>query len=137
MEEISTVKKEIKQLRQNMRLLDALASSDIRKSQKLDMLKASPQSEAVKAEIERIKRSLSSVDARKLSHEIIKLEEKYINAINSLPALDKTIFLEFCIEGLPYWKIGMNTGYSPEGIKKRLYKMIEKIAALVSPSNKE
>ena len=133
MEEISKVKKEIKQLRQNMRLLDALASSDIKKSKRLDMLKASPQSEAVKAEIERIKRSLSSVDARKLSHEIMKLEEKYINAISSLPALDKTIFLEFCIEGLPYWKIGMNTGYSEDGIRKRIYKMAEKIAVCVSP----
>ena len=133
MEEISTVKREIKQLRKSMRLLDALASSDVNNTKRLDMLRASPQSEAVQAEIARIKRSLDSIDAKKLSGEIIKLEEKYMKAISALPPLDKTIFLEFCIEGLPYWKIGMNTGYSPDGIKKRLYKMIEKIAREINP----
>ena len=133
MEEISTVKREIKQLRKSMRLLDALASSDVSNTKRLDMLRASPQSEAVQAEIARIKRSLDSIDAKKLSGEIIKLEEKYMKAISALPPLDKTIFLEFCIEGLPYWKIGMNTGYSPDGIKKRLYKRIEKIAREINP----
>ena len=133
MEEISKVKKEIKQLRQNMRLLDALASSDARNAKRLDTLKASPQSEAVQAEIARIRRSLDSVCAKKLSCDIMRLEEKYMRAINSLPSFDKTIFLEFFIEGLPYWKIGMNTGYSEDGIRKRIYKMAEKIAACVSP----
>ena len=33
MEEISTVKKELKELRKNMRLLDALASSDARNAE--------------------------------------------------------------------------------------------------------
>ena len=67
MEEISTVKREIKQLRKSMRLLDALASSDVSNTKRLDMLRASPQSEAVQAEIARIKRSLDSIDAKKLS----------------------------------------------------------------------
>ena len=95
MEEISTVKKELKELRKNMSLLDALASSDARNAKRLDMLKASPQSEAVQAEIARIRRSLDSVCAKKLSCDIMRLEEKYMRAINSLPSFDKTIFLEF------------------------------------------
>ena len=83
MEEISTVKKELKELRKNMRLLDALASSDARNAKRLDMLKASPQSEAVQAEIARIRRSLDSVCAKKLSCDIMRLEEKYMRAIIS------------------------------------------------------
>lgn len=128
MDRISKVKSEIKQLRKNMRLLNALADSDVRMSRRLDMLMASPKSEAVKCEVERIQRSLNSVDARRLSGEILELEGKYMGALGKLSPIDKTIFLEFCIEGMPYWKIGMNTGYSQEGVRKRMYKMLETIA---------
>ena len=63
--------------------------------------------------------------------EILKSQEltgKYAAAIGSLDAEDKAMLLDCYINGMPYWKIAMEYGFSEEGARKHIDKIVKKIA---------
>ena len=63
--------------------------------------------------------------------EILKSQEltgKYARAIGSLDAEDKAMILDCYLNGLPYWKIAMEYGFSEEGARKHIDKIVKKIA---------
>lgn len=59
------------------------------------------------------------------------LEKKYMDALNSLCALDKAMMLDCYINGMPYWKIGMTYGFAEEGARKHIEAIIKKIANII------
>ena len=56
------------------------------------------------------------------------LEEKYMSAINSLEPIDRAIILESIVNGTPYWKIGVAYGYTEESLRKKIDKILRKLA---------
>ena len=63
--------------------------------------------------------------------EILKSQEltgKYAAAIGSLDTEDKAMLLDCYINGMPYWKIAMEYGFSEEGARKHIDKIVKKIA---------
>ena len=63
--------------------------------------------------------------------EILKSQEltgKYAASIGSLDAEDKAMLLDCYINGMPYWKIAMEYGFSEEGARKHIDKIVKKIA---------
>ena len=63
--------------------------------------------------------------------EILKsqaLTGKYAAAIGSLDTEDKAMLLDCYINGMPYWKIAMEYGFSEEGARKHIDKIVKKIA---------
>ena len=69
--------------------------------------------------------------ARRLKEEIAQsqeLERKYMGAILTLDTSDKAMLLDCYINGMPYWKIAMEYGFSEEGARKHLDRLVKKIA---------
>ena len=57
-----------------------------------------------------------------------KIEEKYLKEINKLDESDKAMVLDCFFNGMPYWKLGMEYGFSPEGARKHMEAIVKKIA---------
>lgn len=99
-----------------------------RHEKRLEILQQQKQTREVVEDIQRIKKVLSTLNIPRFIQRAAALEEKYIEAINRLDPLDKTIILDGYINGTAYWKIGRNIGYSEAGVKNRVKKIIEQIA---------
>ncbi len=83
------------------------------------------------AEIRKIDDILRSLQIDDSIKRASTLELKYMTAIGKLERIDRTIILDGYINGKPYWKIGRDIGYTEDGIKKRMSKIIERIAELI------
>ena len=84
---------------------------------------------------ELIEKELAHLDSLPICKEIEKareIEEKYMGAIMELDPIEKSIIVDTYINGVPYWKIGIELGYSEEGVRKRLAKAIKSIACQVN-----
>ena len=128
MADILRVKSDLKNLRKAIKIIDAVMEAENKHIKRLELLKFLGQDEFTREEIERTERILQCYDAAKYISEANRLEEKYMGVINALEPIDRTIVLEGYINGNPYWKIGMKIGYSEEGIRKRMAKIIKQIA---------
>ena len=57
-----------------------------------------------------------------------KIEEKYLKEINKLDESDKAMVLDYFFNGMPFWKLGMEYGFSEEGARKHIDAIVKKIA---------
>ena len=79
-------------------------------------------------DIKRLETFLSSLCINELIREATAMEQKYIQAINRLPTVDRIIILDGYINGVPYWKVGKTVGYTERGVQYRVRKIIEALA---------
>ena len=83
------------------------------------------------SEIDHIDTVLRTLKIEQIIAEASALELKYMSAINTLESIDKTIILEGYINGVPFWKIGKQLGYSEDGIKKRAHRALLRLAEIL------
>ena len=131
MADILQVKSDLKSLKMAIKAIDAIMDAENKHIKRLELLKFMGEDNFTKEQIEKTESILKRLDAAKYISEANKIEAKYMGIINSLDPLDKTIILDGYINGNPYWKIGMRVGYSEEGIRKRVAKIIKLIAEKV------
>ena len=132
MTDILRVKSDLKKLKKAIKVIDSVMEAENKHIKRLELLKFMGQDDFTKEEIERTERILESLNASEYIKEANRIEEKYMSVINTLEPLDKTIILDGYINGNPYWKIGMRIGYSEEGVRKRVAKIVKEIAEKVS-----
>ncbi len=68
---------------------------------------------------------------RQIISRTLILKEKYYPLIATLDPLDRIIILDGYINKTPYKKLGKEIGYTKEGIQKRTYIIIGKIAGIL------
>ena len=56
------------------------------------------------------------------------IEAKYMSEIEKLDPSDKAMVLDCFFCGMPYWKLGMEYGFAPEGARKHIEAIVKKIA---------
>lgn len=125
---VERVKKELRALRRINHGIDVYLSLRERHEKRLAFLRSLEQSEETAGEIAKLEKLVASMDTARYISEATRIEEKYMAAINALEPVDRTIILEGYINGVPYWKIGRDIGYSERGIQKRAAAAIEWIA---------
>lgn len=125
---VERVKKELRALRRINHGIDVYLSLRERHEKRLSFLRTLEQSEEIVGEIAKLEKLVASMDTARYISEATRIEEKYMAAINALEPVDRTIILEGYINGVPYWKIGRDIGYSERGIQKRAAAAIEWIA---------
>lgn len=125
---VERVKRELRQLRRINHGIDVYLSLRERHEKRLAFLRALEPCEEVTREIERLEGLVASMETARYIAEATRIEEKYMETINALEPVDRTIILEGYINGVPYWKIGRDIGYSERGIQKRAAAAIEWIA---------
>ena len=128
MKEISEVKKDLRELKKHTHAIKQLESAQRMHLARIKLLEALPKSEKTENLIEKEKLLISSIDYQGVIEKSCTIEEKYMAAINALPLPDRGMIVDAFINGTPYWKIGLEIGYSEEGVRKKISKIISKIS---------
>ena len=129
---IDEVKKDLKNLRLYNRSISKLKELMTTHEMRIKMLEKMGENERIKGIIAKERSLLSSLDFATKIDNALSLEEKYMGFITSLDPLDRDIIIDAYINGLPYWKIGLEIGYSEEGVRKKVSKIIKEIALSMS-----
>ena len=121
---------ELKELKKTVHLIDTLIRT---KNEYQYRIKALSESNRIKSkqEINALNEVISKMNIEQYIKIAVQLQNTYTSAINSLGVVDKTILIEYYINGVPAWKIANSLGYTEDGIRKRLSKAIEKIAKAI------
>lgn len=121
------IKTDLKQLKKNIKYIESYKEAEKSHKSRVTFLERLGKAEYAK-EIEREKALLKRLNPTKYIIEAGLLEERYMEAIDKLSPVDKTIIIETYLNGKPYWKTGEALGYTEEGIRKRISKSILQIA---------
>lgn len=122
------VKEDLKSLKNYTLAINKLRETQETHIMRIKMLEKMQKSEKINSIIERERKLLSDLDIATKISEAQEIEEKYMKTILSLSPLDRSIILDAYINGQAYWKIGVAIGYSEEGVRKKISKIIKNIA---------
>lgn len=131
METTEKIKRDLRLLRKITHSIEVSLTVEKRHKERLEVLKKQQQTEEVKQNIADIEAVLAALDTAKYIQRATELESRYIEAINKLDPLDKTIILDGYVNGKAYWKIGRDIGYTEVGVQKRVNKIIEILAKIL------
>lgn len=131
METTEKIKRDLRLLRKITHSIEVSLTVEKRHKERLEVLRKQQQTEEVKQNIADIEAVLATLDTAKYIQRATELELRYIEAINKLDPLDKTIILDGYVNGKAYWKIGRDIGYTEVGIQKRVNKIIEILAKIL------
>ena len=131
METTERIKRDLRLLRKITHSIEVSLTVEKRHKERLEVLQKQQQTEEVKQNIADIEAVLATLDTAKYIQRATELESRYIEAINKLDPLDKTIILDGYVNGKAYWKIGRDIGYTEVGIQKRVNKIIEILAKIL------
>lgn len=131
METTEKIKRDLRLLRKITHSIEVSLTVEKRHKERLEVLQKQEQTEEVKQNIADIEAVLATLDTAKYIQRATELESRYIEAINKLDSLDKTIILDGYVNGKAYWKIGRDIGYTEVGIQKRVNKIIEILAKIL------
>lgn len=131
MKEINEVKKDLRELKKYTHAIKQLECAQRTHLARIKLLESIGGGEKTNKLIERERALLAALDVKTVIEGACTLEEKYMAKINELPLPDRGIIIDCVINGTPYWKIGLEIGYSDEGVRKRVSKIIAKIAQMM------
>ena len=126
-EALERVKTDLRELKKTVHLIDTLIRTRNEYQYRIKQLEASHRQKA-RAEANALSELVMQIDLEGHINKAKELYSKYMKAIDTLSLIDKSIIVEYYINGLPAWKVGYKIGYSEDGIRKRLSKIIIKIA---------
>lgn len=124
---VATIKKDLRQLKKTIHIIEAQREAQERYEKRIEALSRLAPTEKIKEQIETTRKIMSLMDVDRYIDEASQLEEKYIGAINTLDPIEKTIITESFLNGKPYWKIGLSLGYSEEGVRKKIDKIMRQL----------
>lgn len=128
---INKVKKDLRALKSSSHAIERLIEAQGIHFVRIRALEALPKSEKTKA---LVKREMEIINDLGLAQEIEKneeLERQYMGAISSLDITDRALVTDCYLKGEPYYKLAMDYGFSESGMRKRLDRLVEKIAQRV------
>ena len=128
---INKVKNDLRALKSSSHAIERLIEAQGIHFVRIRALEALPKSEKTKA---LVKREMEIINDLGLAQEIEKneeLERQYMGAISSLDITDRALVTDCYLKGEPYYKLAMDYGFSESGMRKRLDRLVEKIAQRV------
>lgn len=128
--ESDRVRDDLRRLRKITHSIEAEMRSKELNEKRLELLKRNEDKN--KDEIAKIEGILRCIRLEEHIARASELEQRYMDAINALEEpLDRAIILRGYVNGEAYWKIARDIGYTEDGIKKRVKKIIDKIAKML------
>ena len=127
---INIVRKELRALKKSSRVIKRLIEAQGIHYKRIEALCKMEENEKIKALILREKEIISALGIDKQIEKSASLEEKYIGAINALSPSDKAMMLDCFLNGMPYWRLGMEYGFAEEGARKHIEALVKKIAEM-------
>ncbi len=128
---INTIKKDLRQLKKTIHIIEALKNAQKRYIQRIEALSRLVQTDRIKEQIESTQKVMGLMNIDAYIKEANEIEGKYMYAINQLEPIERAIILDCFVNGLPYWKVGLNLGYTEEGLRKKTDKILRKLVKLI------
>ncbi len=125
MKNLDEVKKDLKNLKKASRIIEKLYQAEATHLKRIKMLEALPKTEGVLALIEKEREHILSLKIETAVNDARIIEEKYMSQILKLDPIDKGIIIDNYINGIPCWKIGAELGYTEDGVRKRISKIMK------------
>ena len=130
MKGINEVKKDLRELKKHVHALRRLEVACKTHEMRIKLLSTLKQTERTR-ELIRVERELiQAIDIGGAFDSAQRLELYYIDKINKLCPTDKSIMVDAFLNGVPYWKIGIDLGFSEETIRKRVDRITGQIAKM-------
>lgn len=126
--DLKKIKEDLKELKKTVHLIDTLIRTKDEYLYRISKLSAF----GAYDEIEYLEKAIKDMKIEHHLKRAIELQAVYTEAISSLGVIDKTILLEYYVNGEPAWKIANKLCYSEDGIRKRLGKAIKEICKYMS-----
>ena len=126
---IEQVRRDLRRLRRLEHTVEVYTEVRERYEKHLAHLKSiSDPTEDILKSITEAESFIEKSDIAEKIHKTTEISERYIDAINKLDHLDRTIIFDAFINGKPYWKIGKEIGYTERGVQYRVEEAIKAIA---------
>lgn len=125
---INIVRKDLRALKRSSHAIEKLIEAQGIHFVRINALEKMEQNEQVKRALEKEKEHLEKLGLAQEIEKSVELEGKYLNAISSLPLIDRAILTDSFVKGKSNIVIAMDYGFSEGGIRKRITRLIEKIA---------
>ena len=122
------IRQDLRQLKINTHAINVLQKAYETHKRRIKMLEGLEENSYRARVIKRERAKLASLRFEEQIEALTDLELKYMHLIESLPALDKSIIVDCFINGKSYWQIGLDLGFSEEGIRKKVGVIIKKLA---------
>lgn len=128
---IIQIRRDIRAIRKNSKALKRLIELQGMYFLRIEALEKTSKSKERDVAIEKQKLLLESLDIEGFSKACAENEERYMDAINKLEPLDKAMLLDSVINGKQNWEIGVKYGYTENGARKHIARIIEKLAKIL------
>jgi len=125
--EIQQVKNDLYNLRKTIHTVAVTLEARKRQIERLEGLLCLPDSPEKSAEVEKMQYLIELLSVASVSN----MEQRYMTAISKLELIDKTIILDWLVNGKPHWKIGMDLGYSKSRITAKINKIYIQITKTI------
>ncbi len=129
--DLKKIKEDLKELKKTVHLIDTLIRTRDEYLYRIQRLSASRTSGA-ESEIAYLNDVIEQMRLDEHMKRAIELQGIYTEAISTLGVTDKTILIEYYINGKPAWKIANMLCYSEDGIRKRLAKALKSLCSYMS-----
>lgn len=125
---IYIVRKDLRALKKSSRTIKRLIELQGIHFKRIEVLEAMSNDTQAQALIEKEKEIALSLKLKEQIEESQSLEAKYMDIINRLDPTDKAMVLDCFLNGMPYWKLGMEYGFAEEGARKHIESIVKRIA---------
>ncbi len=128
---INRVRKDLRALKSSSHAIERLIEAQGIHFIRIKAIEALPKSEKTRALVEREKEIIRCLGLTEEIEKNEKIERRYLGAISSLDVTDRAIVTDYYIKGQPCYRVAMDYGFSEGGLRKKLDKLISKIAESV------
>ncbi len=127
---INKIKRDLRALKKGAHAIERLIEIQGTHFKRIEALSCLPKSQATLALIEKEREIVARLGLDREIEKNAEIEERYLKATEQLSLTDKAMLFDCYTCGKPYWKIGMEYGFSEEGARKHIDAIIRKIAKI-------
>ena len=128
---INKIKYDLRALKKSSHAIQRLVELQGLHYKRIDALSRESNEKSSASLIEKEKQIINSLRVEEHIAENEALYSKYMEAISTLCPQDKAMVLDCYVNGMPYWKLGLEYGYAEEGARKHMEAIIKHLAQII------
>lgn len=125
---INKVRKDLRALKSSSHAIERLIDAQGIHFVRINALEALPCSEKTRAIIENEREIVRCLGLTEEIERNERLEKQYMGAISALDLTDRALVTDYYVKGMPCYRVAMEYGFSEGGLRKRLDRLVVKIA---------
>ena len=128
---VNKVKRDLRALRSSSHAIERLIEAQGIHFVRIKALEALPKSEKIQTIIKKENEIIRCLGLAEVIEKSEEMERRYMGALSKLELNDRAIITDYYIKGAPCFQVAMDYGFSEGGLRKKLDRLISKIAESV------